>query len=210
MNKPTFKNLVLMNLQTLTNFPYIEEDFDALTDYGLLGKVVEYLNEVITNDNKQNDAIVELYNNFVSLKEYVDTYLKDMEDVKESIININTSIESLTNSVASLNSEISNVRINLTDLINTNYNTLKDYIDYNDNLLNEKITNIEIGSISVYNPTNGLLQPLQIVINDLYGNANKDGLTALEFDNLDLTATAFDAYQITAYEFDSAGRNILV
>lgn len=210
MNKPTFKNLVLMNLQTLTNFPYIEEDFDALTDYGLLCKVVEYLNEVIANDNKQNDAIVELYNNFVSLKEYVDTYLQDMEEVKEEIININTSIESLTNSVASLNSEISNVRIDLTDLINTNYNTLKDYIDYNDNLLNEKITNIEIGSISVYNPTNGLLQPLQIVINDLYGNANKDGLTALEFDNLDLTATAFDAYQITAYEFDSAGRNILV
>lgn len=210
MNKPTFKNLVLMNLQTLTNFPYIEEDFDALTDYGLLCKVVEYLNEVIANDNKQNDAIVELYNNFVSLKEYVDTYLQDMEEVKEEIININTSIESLTNSVASLNSEISNVKIDLTDLINTNYNTLKDYIDYNDNLLNEKITNIEIGSISVYNPTNGLLQPLQIVINDLYGNANKDGLTALEFDNLDLTATAFDAYQITAYEFDSAGRNILV
>lgn len=210
MNKPTFKNLVLMNLQTLTNFPYIEEDFDALTDYGLLCKVVEYLNEVIANDNKQNDAIVELYNNFVSLKEYVDTYLQDMEEVKEEIININTSIESLTNSVTSLNSEISNVRIDLTDLINTNYNTLKDYIDYNDNLLNEKITNIEIGSISVYNPTNGLLQPLQIVINDLYGNANKDGLTALEFDNLDLTATAFDAYQITAYEFDSAGRNILV
>lgn len=210
MNKPTFKNLVLMNLQTLTNFPYIEEDFDALTDYGLLCKVVEYLNEVIANDNKQNDAIVELYNNFVSLKEYVDTYLQDMEEVKKEIININTSIESLTNSVTSLNSEISNVRIDLTDLINTNYNTLKDYIDYNDNLLNEKITNIEIGSISVYNPTNGLLQPLQIVINDLYGNANKDGLTALEFDNLDLTATAFDAYQITAYEFDSAGRNILV
>lgn len=210
MEKPTFKKLVLMNMQTLTNFPYIEEDFDALTDYELLCKVVEYLNQVITNDNNQNDAIENLYNELIALKEYVDTYLKDMEDVKESIIEINTKLASITNEVTSLENEISSVRIDLTDLINTNYNTLKDYIDYNDNILDEKITNIEIGSISVYNPTTGLLQPLQIVINDLYGNANKDGLTATEFDNLDLTATEFDAYQITAYEFDSAGRNILV
>ena len=49
-----------------------------------------------------------------------------------------------------------------------------------------------------------------MVINNLYQLTNKDGLTATEFDALDLTATEFDAYQITAYEFDSAGKTILV
>ena len=39
-----FKQLVLMNLQALTNFPYIEKDFDAVTDYELLCLVVDYLN----------------------------------------------------------------------------------------------------------------------------------------------------------------------
>ena len=38
---PKFRRCVLQN------FPFIEEDFDALTDYGLLCKVVEYLNKVI-------------------------------------------------------------------------------------------------------------------------------------------------------------------
>ena len=54
------------------------------------------------------------------------------------------------------------------------------------------------------------INDLQIVINNLYQAGNKDGLTASEFDALDLTANEFDAYQITAYEFDSAGKTILV
>ena len=210
MEKPTFKKLVLMNMQQLTNFPYIEEDFDALTDYGLLCKVVEYLNEVIANDNQQNDAITELYNNYVALKDYVDTYLVDMDDIKAKLLLIDNEISLLSEKVNENTTEIGNVRIDLTDLINENYNLLKSYVDYNDAILDDKITNIQIGAISVYNPTNGLLQPLQEVINDLYGASNKDGLTATEFDALDLTATAFDAYQITAYEFDSSGKTILV
>ena len=33
IEKPSFKQLVLLNMQQLTNFPYIEKDFDAITDY---------------------------------------------------------------------------------------------------------------------------------------------------------------------------------
>ena len=50
----------------------------------------------------------------------------------------------------------------------------------------------------------------QTVINNIYELSNKDGLTASEFDALNLTASGFDAYQITAYEFDSQGKTILV
>ena len=87
---------------------------------------------------------------------------------------------------------------------------LKDYVDYQDSQLNEKIDNIQIGQIQIYDPTSGTIKPLQEVINDLYALTNKDGLSASEFDALNLTATEFDAYQITAYEFDSQGKTILV
>ena len=210
MEKPDFKNICFMCIQTLTNFPYIEEDFDALTDYGLLSKVVGKLNEVIKNDNLQNESINALYNNFVALKEYVDTYLSDVTDLKEEIAIIDQELLLLKAKVEDNETEIDNVRVDMTSLINENFNTLKTYVDYNDAILDDKITNIQIGQISVYNPTNGMFQPLQTVINDLYGASNKDGLTATEFDALDLTATAFDAYQITAYEFDSQGKTILV
>ena len=51
----TFRNLVFLHMQQLTNFPYIEQDFDALTDYELLCLVVKYLNDVIANQNEQNN-----------------------------------------------------------------------------------------------------------------------------------------------------------
>lgn len=210
MEKPDFKKVLFMHIQALTNFPYIEEDFDALTDYALLCDVVKHLNKVIENDNLQNEAITELYNSFVSLKEYVEEYLVDMDDLKEKVELINQAILVIENKLADQEIEIQNVRVDMTSLINENFNILKSYVDYNDAILDDKITNIQIGAISVYNPTNGLLQPLQTVINDLYGASNKDGLTAEEFDDLELSATAFDAYQITAYEFDSQGKTILV
>ena len=79
----TFRQLVLMNMQQLTNFPYIEKDFDALTDYELLCLVVKYLNEVITNQNEQNDSITSMYNAFLALQSYVN----DTKDTLESAFN---------------------------------------------------------------------------------------------------------------------------
>lgn len=83
---PNFKQLVLMNFQGLTNFPYIEEDFDALTNYGLLSKVVEYLNQVISNNNEQNSLMTALYNAYVSLQNYVNDYFDNL-DVQDEINN---------------------------------------------------------------------------------------------------------------------------
>lgn len=207
--KEEFKKVLYINMQSLTNFPYIEEDFDALTDYGLISIAIGRINDLAKNNNLQNETITEMYNNLILLKEYVDKYLVDIDDVKEEIKLINETIAVLQKAVEQNKNDIQTVRLELINLINENYNLLKDYVDYNVEMLDDKITNIQIGAINVYNPTNGLLQPLQEVINSLYEISNKDGLSATEFDALDLTATEFDAYDITAYEFDSQGKTIL-
>lgn len=207
--KEEFKKVLYINMQSLTNFPYIEEDFDALTDYGLISLAIGRINDLAKNNNLQNETITEMYNNLVLLKEYVDKYLVDIEDVKEEIKLINETITVLQTAIEQNKNDIQTVRLELINLINENYNLLKEYVDYNVEVLDDKITNIQIGAINVYNPTNGLLQPLQEVINSLYEISNKDGLSASEFDALDLTATLFDNYQITAYEFDSQGKTIL-
>lgn len=208
--KEEFKKVLYINMQSLTNFPYIEEDFDALTDYGLISIAIGRINDLAKNNNLQNETITEMYNNLVLLKEYVDKYLVDIEDVKEEIKLINETITVLQTAIEQNKNDIQTVRLELINLINENYNLLKEYVDYNVEVLDDKITNIQIGAINVYNPTNGLLQPLQEVINSLYEISNKDGLSASEFDALDLTATEFDAYDITAYDFDSRGKTILV
>lgn len=78
MIKPNFKNICIIKIQQLVNFPFIEQDFDSLTNYGFLCKIVEKLNEIVNNDKTQNDAILELYNNFIELKNYIDNL--DLQD----------------------------------------------------------------------------------------------------------------------------------
>lgn len=70
----------------LTNFPFIEEDFDALTYYELLCKVVGYLNKVIDTTNAIGTQTEELTNAFNELKSYVDNYFTNL-DVQTEINN---------------------------------------------------------------------------------------------------------------------------
>lgn len=69
------KKLCPFKLWTLQNFPFIAEDFDALTNYELMCKIVEYLNNVISVTNEQTKAINEM-------KEYFDNL-----DVQEEVNN---------------------------------------------------------------------------------------------------------------------------
>lgn len=81
----------------MQNFPFIEQDFDALTDYELLCKVVEYLNKVINSQNEVLQDVSDFEENvtenfealrdkFVELKSYVDNYFANL-DVQEEINN---------------------------------------------------------------------------------------------------------------------------
>lgn len=218
--KPSYKNIPYIKGWVLTNFPFIEADFDAITSYELWCKVVKYVNELISNMKLTQDAVNDLIDAFAELKQYVDTYLTDIDEVKRQIEVIDSTlvdykelIDKNTSDIANLDikidSEIEALSERLTRLIVNNYNILKDYIDGNVAILDEKINNIQIGQIQVYNPTNGLLQPLQDVLNDLYESGNVNAITASEYDALELTATAYDAYQLTAREYDTNAKELL-
>jgi len=187
----------------LGNFPFLEKDIKSIDIYDLICQIGEKVVKLEKDQENLDSIVKELEADFKSLEEYVNQYLTDIEEIKEQIIIINQELSELSNNITEINN-------NLIALINSNFNTLKNYIDQQIEILNNRIDNIQIGSITVYDPTTGTEEPLQTVINNLYGVSNKDGLTATEFDSLELTATGFDAYEITAYEFDSQGKVILV
>lgn len=83
-NYDDLKNITPFKLCVLTNFPFIEADFDAVTNYQLLCKVVEKLNEIIANTDKQNSNIELLETNFTTLYNYVKNYFDNL-DVQEEI-----------------------------------------------------------------------------------------------------------------------------
>lgn len=83
---PNYNHLTPFKRCVLQNFPFIEADFDALTNYGLMCKIVEYLNNVISSQNTVQTNVETLNNAFIQLKNYVDNYFDNL-DVQEEINN---------------------------------------------------------------------------------------------------------------------------
>lgn len=72
-----FIKLTPFKMQVLQSFPFIDADFDAITNYELLCKVVDYLNTTVDNVNVLESDFKELYN-------YVHDYFDNL-DVQEEI-----------------------------------------------------------------------------------------------------------------------------
>lgn len=108
LNKYDYHKLTPFKWFVLQNFPFIEADFDAITNYQLFCKVVEYLNTVIASQNQlgqgvedftqeminafsefttnTNITINDYINKFNQLKDYVENYFENL-DVQDEINN---------------------------------------------------------------------------------------------------------------------------
>lgn len=128
-------NLTPFKICVLQNFPFIEADFDAVTNYQLLCKVVEYLNNVIDNNNKQNTNITQLEQNFITLYNYVKDYFDNL-DVQEEIntkldeMVLNGTIEELLKKIVNeVYDEAGINRLASTGRFETNLNSYVSYVN---------------------------------------------------------------------------------
>ena len=81
-----YKNLSPFKWFVLENFPFIEADFDALTEWQLFCKLGKEINKIITSQNLVGKQAEELTNAFNNLKNYVDNYFNNL-DVQDEINN---------------------------------------------------------------------------------------------------------------------------
>lgn len=186
----------------------------SLTYEEQLIEINQKLNEVIKAINEVSiEAIEKLIENAITdLKTYVDSQnqmlynytdeeiekLKKYSDFQDEIV-INQ-LTSLINEKVSF----------LTDYINSNIDLINVEIEQKFNELKEEIDEIIIKGIDVYNPTTGRYDNIQNVVYDLYRYLRYYGITASEFDTLNLTAEDFDDKEITARNFDLYSKNILM
>ena len=111
---------------------------------------------------------------------------------------------------AHVESELLRLKTDLTTQVTIQLQFLRRLIDlHDDNVktwlegrLSEFLSEIPRGQVIVTNPTNGTLDSLQQTLFDMYDYYRTDGLTAQEYDNLQLTASEYDAQELTAYEYD--------
>ncbi len=83
--KKDFKHIPPFKWFVLQNFPFIDEDFDAMTNYEVLCKVVEYLNKTIDAVNsmgKEVNTLINWFNN-LDVQDEVDKKLDEMAESGE-------------------------------------------------------------------------------------------------------------------------------
>lgn len=170
---------------------------DMMTD-------VEYLLGIL---KKLNSMIAQLNAN----TQFIEEYSGKIEELEAEMAALR---EEMTEFEKDINLDISNrfaaIQVELQSMIATALMQANAYTDALGVRLEQEIQDIALGQITVYDPTTGILSPLQTVIDNLYGTTREDALTATEYDALDLTATAYDAYAITAFEYDKYGKTLLV
>lgn len=180
------------------NFPFIEKDFDALTDYEILCKIFEYFdNQIKAVDEKYSglgDIVEQLQTEFEQLKVDISTTLSNFETSIKNDVNIalqqnyNEVIRLLSEYQTVFNNQLANLRADLM----------------------AEIQRIELGDVKAYNPTNGLVENVSVVIMDVYEILRQNAISCTEFDVLQLTATEFDNKELTAYNFDVNGKIMLL
>lgn len=156
---------------------------------------------------KQSEIIKQLNIN----TEFIKNWDSDLAELQARMTALEAEMQSFKGEVnAIIDAKYVTLRNELLGLIASGMSEIKAYVDTQVSRLDGRIDNVAIGQITVYDPTTGIISPLQQVVNNIYDTGRENALTATEFDALDLTATAFDAYEITAFEFDNSGKTILV
>lgn len=121
----------------MQNFPWINEDFDALTNNELLAKVIEYLNVVIANSEIEQENIESLYNAFVQLNTDVNNYFDDLDVQNE----INVKLDKMAQDGTLANIVGQYVQPLITQQ-NNKINQLEDTIETNNLSINTQIATI--------------------------------------------------------------------
>lgn len=82
----SYTNLTPFKWYVLENFPFIEADFDALTNWQLLCKLGKEMNKIIDSVNTSGNQVETLTTAFNELQNYVTNYFNNL-DVQEEINN---------------------------------------------------------------------------------------------------------------------------
>lgn len=126
MNKFNYKNLTPFKWFVLENFPFIEADFDALTNWQLFCKIGKEINKIINSVNLTGEQIETLTNAFNDLQDYVNNYFTNLNIQNEINNKLDQMAEdgTLANIInqeifGELNNNINNLQIGLNNVENS-------------------------------------------------------------------------------------------
>lgn len=157
----------------------IHHDFDVLTAE-IRAELAQTQAEI---EREFADALAEFTRLFNELKSAVELELAQM---KAEILDLQYQLEQ----------EVADIRVETRDYIDAKFDDFIAHLPDYEHLI-------------VRNPVTGTQTTVQVALDSLYDMFNIDGITAGEYDALELTAGEFDALEIMAGEYDKHAYTLL-
>lgn len=229
-----YQKIPLLNICSLNNFPFIEADFDAVTYYQLLCKIVESVNSTITLANSLLDEYNEMeeeYTRLIALVNELQTRLDTIQEELTEYIDLKIAetkadLEAEINDLASdlrtevseaiqlVNTTLEEFRTEVTELedyVNDQILNFKNYTDSKFSLLDAKYTLI---TNDLQNQINQLPDSIPTVYNPTSGNNESLQTVINDFWRLlrspeSLSAVEVDALEISAIDIDNLNESAI-
>ena len=170
---------------------------DMMTDVEFLLGMLKKLNEVIVQVNKNTEFIDEYSGKIEEIEAEIKALRQEMTDFEEEVND-------------NITAQFNTIKIELQGMIAAALVQANSYTDAKAAVLEQEIQDITLGEITVYDPTTGILSPLQTVLDNIYGSSRESAISASEYDALELTATEYDAFELTAFDYDKYAKTMLV
>lgn len=207
-----YKNLTPFKRLVMQSFPWINEDFDAMTNNELLAKVIEYLNEVIANSETEQENIESLYNAFVSLQNYVNNYFDNLDVQNE----INAKLDSMAQNgtlreimepyFQSIENQYNQANLLYTNLYSNISDDLSDLQNQVDSIIaNSQSTEGNSELINIRTAYDGTLYPTAgASVRTQMSNLNNENENTISKSALNVETTNFGLFNYTPTQFAGA------
>ena len=186
-------NELKINISSIVD-EYLDGDLEAFKAELLTiinNEITELENEIREEQKKLEDDMTKFKNDISSTVEQLRIDIDDFE------AKVNNRVQTIANQISQVYIDMSEYKHDMAELFELQRNELMLYIQ-------EHIA--QITRLYVTNPFTGAYEDIQDVLNDIAKYVTQSyGLTAQEYDDLQLRASEYDAKRITAQNYSSRG-----
>lgn len=198
------RELIAMYKKLVAEYDTIKAEIDEVTKK--IEEFTQYVDEII--DEKINLKLKALTSRVTMLE-------IEMKKVEEELDNVNLRVDEIVKDIINLGIRIDQVRVELKTDIAEVYMELGKYKESIDDIIQIEINKLiayidehvtKLDRLDVVNPITGEYENIQNVLDDILDAiVSSFGLTAKEYDDLELTALQYDKLVITASQYSVRG-----
>lgn len=213
-----FDNYPYTNFHEL-NLDWVIEDMRKLDDaYDGLKKEIQETIDYINNFEEHADELIKQQID-IALSYYNQRLNQLAEELKalqellnnkvfKDIDDINAEIKAIKNNISNIEFNVNQKILQLEELMHEYKHSIDDIVDGKtqelENFIIDKVTKLD--RLDVINPLTGAFEDIQNVLNEMAAIITKSyGITASQYDSLNILAWKYDSYLLTAEEYSTRG-----